>query len=305
MLTRRMFTAGATAGLLLAAALTTGATPASARAPGAECPAGQPHCNVWDNDPGDDTGGDDGGGSDTGGGDGSGGGSRVCKKDDGTTVPCYDNLRGWFNSDDDCYYKRAEPQPAGVPAGQTAYFVSCSSGLANSDTVFLPDPPPGFDPPDPEQVARDLLASLPLARPVIRTAPQGRPGLVGIPVWLYDASSWNTEEESDEVGGVSVSIAATPNRIVWAMGNGDTETCATAGIPFRAGAHDPRRPPGDACAYPGYPRSSRGQDGGAYEITATKHWRVPWSGGGESGVLTASLSDTGSIQIDELQVVTG
>lgn len=295
----RVRTAAAALALALATLVVPG-TPAAARAPGAECPPGQPHCDVWTDLPGDPGG--DGGPTNPGGGDG-GGGDRICRRDSGERVPCYDELRGWFNSADDCYYKRAEPQPDGIEPGKTAYLRTCIEP-ATSELVFLTDPPPGFEPPDPAQVAAQLLARLPLERPRIRTAPDGRPGLVGVPVWLADTSSWDRLTSSAEQGGITVSIEAIPTRIVWDMGNGATVTCESAGIPFRADRHDPRHPPADACSYPGYPATSHDRTDDVYRITATKHWLVPWNGGGERGELTASLSATATIQIDELQVVT-
>lgn len=222
-------------------------------------------------------------------------------------VPCYDDLRGWFNSADDCYFKRSEPQPAGVEPGKTAYLRTCDGPPAFAEDVFLDDPPPGFDPPDPREMALNLLAGLDLAPPQIRTAPSGAAGLVGVPVWLSDASGWDSKEARKSEGGVTVAIEAIPTRIVWDMGNGDPPvTCTSAGIPFSAGTHDPRRPPAAACAYDGYPLSSQHRDGGKYEIVATKYWTVPWSSstGGDEPPLSAELAARTTIQIDELQVVT-
>ncbi|AVT40200.1 hypothetical protein [Plantactinospora sp. BB1] len=301
---RRSLATGAVALLALAAALAVPAGPAGAD-PVAECPPGQDNCDVWEQLPGEP--GDDGGdGSGSGDGGGSGGGDRVCEKDDGTEVPCYDDVLGWFNSVDDCYYKRAEPQPPNVEAGKTAYLRTCSAA-GSSQVVELTDPPTGFAPPDPEQMALNLFASLTLEPPEIRTAPSDAPGLVGVPVWLHDASSWEDERQTATEGGVTVWIEAIPTKIVWRMGNGETVECGSAGIPFEAGTHDPRQPPPAACAYPGYPRSSGTEPGGRYEITAVKHWRVPWgssTGEGDEDALTAERSDTTSIRIDELQVVT-
>ncbi|MBE1485826.1 hypothetical protein [Plantactinospora soyae] len=305
MLTRRVLGAGAAGVLVLAATIVLTGGPAAARDPVAECPPGQGNCDVWEHLPGE-PGDDDSGGSDDGDGGGSGGGDRVCKKDDGTVVPCYDELRGWFNSADDCYYKRMEPQSPETPAGMTSYLKTCG-GPATAEPVFLADPPAGFEPPDPREMALDLLAGLDLAAPQIRTAPSGTAGLVGVPVWLYDASSWARVGADASAGGVTVEIEAIPTKVVWDMGNGDPPvTCTSAGIPFKAGQHDPRRPPAGACTYDGYPRSSQGLRDGKYQITATKHWTVPWSSstGDDEPPLAAQLTTEGSIQIDELQVVT-
>ncbi|MEO3745173.1 hypothetical protein [Plantactinospora sp. B5E13] len=303
MLTRRTLAIGAATLLVLAAALAPGG-PALAD-PGANCPPGQDNCDVFDNENGN-TGGGSGNGS--GNGSGGGGGPRVCTKDNGETVPCYDSIRGWFNSADDCYYKVQEPQSPQTPPGQTSYLKSCGSGGAvNAETVFLDDPPPGFDPPDPEELARDLLGRVLRTPPQIRTAPDEAPGLVGVPVWLYDAGSWAPVEDSAGEGGVTVWIEATPTRIVWEMGDGERKTCRSAGVAFRSGVHDPRRPPGNACTHR-YAQPSDDVDGGKYRITATRYYTVRWgsnvAGEGEPFEGVSSPQATTTIQIDELQVVT-
>lgn len=171
--------------------------------------------------------------------------------------------------------------------------------------VTRADPPPGFGaPPDPEELARRALASISLLPAPLRMAPRKSigPGLVGLPVWMWAARSTSyfgplTASASDR--GVTVSIEAKVNRIVWDMGNGDEVPCGTAGTPYdskgdRAGETSPD------CGYDkGY------QKAGTYRVTATTHWKVTWQGGGESGeILVTRNSGTVPIQINELQVVT-
>ncbi|RQX11850.1 hypothetical protein DDE19_29790 [Micromonospora ureilytica] len=296
------------AGIGLALVLVVGATmPAAARRadPEAGCPPDQPDCSVWDDEPGNPGGGgnDGGDGDDDGGGDG--GGSGTCQWD-GRTVPCYDEVLGWFSSSDGCYYKLAEPQ-AEAPEGQQWYVKTCNGGadVGNQTVVLLDDPPAGFGaPPNPEELARRALASISLLPAPLRMAPRKSigPGLVGLPVWMWAARSTSyfgplTASASDR--GVTVSIEAKVSRIVWDMGNGDEVPCETAGTPYdskgdRAGETSPD------CGYDkGY------QKAGTYRVTATTHWKVTWRGGGESGeILVTRNSGTVPIQINELQVVT-
>lgn len=288
----------ATLALVLAAALP-GAAPAAAaaRAPGAECPPGQTDCSVWHRPDRPGGGGDNGGGNNGGGN----GGDRTCTRD-GRPIACYDKVLGWYNQSDNCYYKVSQPQPDGVPAGMTNYTRSC---VGATDTVNLPNPPAGFDPPDPEQMARDLLANLDRKRPTVHVAPdpENGPGLVGLPVWLWTdpaafPTAGNPLEAVDSEAGTTVRIEAYVTRIDWNMGNGETVTCTTRGTPYTGGGG--RSPD---CGYRGYPRSS---GNGEFTITATARWTVPWYvNGARGGTLTPeplSLSDT--IEIDELQVVT-
>ncbi|MFV2102459.1 hypothetical protein [Micromonospora sp. LOL_024] len=300
--TARRALLGGTLAVLLA---TTGAVPATAADPGAECPPAQPNCNVWDDDPGTPGGGDNGGG-DNGGGDNGGGGGGGCQWN-GRTLPCYDDVLGWFNNDNGCYYKLAEPQPE-APEGQQWYVRSCVDGaLGDSRTMLLDAPPPGFGaPPDPEELARRAFASITLLAPRAAVAPRKSvgPGLVGLPVWMWASQGENyfgplSASASDR--GLTVTIRAEVDRAVWDMGNGDMVTCTGPGTPYNPGGRHAGRPSPD-CGYPnGYPQA------GTYRVQATTHWSVTWTGtGGQSGDIPGVTRTTGTveIQIDELQVVT-
>jgi hypothetical protein len=50
---------------------------------------------------------------------------------------------------------------------------------------------------------------------------------------------------------------------------------------------------------------SSDQPGGAYQVTATSHWVVEWTGGGQSGTIEFDLTtDPLPISIGEAQVLT-
>ena len=290
--------------VLLAALLATTAVPAVswAEPPGAECPPGQTNCDVWDDDPGTPGGGTGGpGGGDGGGGDGGGG---KCQWN-GRVIPCYDEVLGWFNNGDGCYYKLAEPQPADTPEGHRWYVLTCNGGDLGSQRMELLDsPPPGYGaPPDPEELARRALASIDLLPPNVAVAPRKRigPGLVGLPVWMWasrGASYFGPQRASASDRGLTVAIEAKVDRVVWDLGNGHTETCHGPGTPYRTTSSLAGKPSPD-CGYDsGYPRA------GTYRVRATTHWTVTWRGGGESGVIPVTrTSNTVTIQINELQVV--
>ena len=298
-----------TAGLALLLALT-GApvllvTGASARAgnPGGECPPGQNDCNVWDDEPG--TPGGPGGGGDPGGGGGDGGGAAAKCQWNGRVIPCYDDLLGWFNNGDGCYYKLAEPQPT-APEGQQWYVRTCNGGDLGEQSVVLRDgPPPGYGaPPDPEELARRALASISLLPPRVAVAPRRSkgPGLVGLPVWMWasgGASYFGPLRASASDRGLTVEITARVTRIVWTMGDGTQVTCTGPGTPYAADGPRAGRTSPD-CGYDrGYARA------GTYQVSATTFWTVEWSGGGESGEIAQSrVSGTVPVQINELQVVT-
>ncbi|WP_425412996.1 hypothetical protein [Micromonospora nigra] len=293
---------------LLAAGLTlllaAGAVPALAADPGAECPPAQPNCSVWDDDPGIPGGGGDGG--DDGGNSGGGSGSGKCQWN-GRTVPCYHDVLGWFNNGDGCYYKLAEPQPE-APDGQQWYTRTCNAGLGDQTSVPLDAPPPGFGtPPDPEEIARRVLATITIEAPRIKVAPRRSkgPGLVGLPVWMWGdnrpATFGPIPAKSDTDRGLTVTIRPDFDRIVWDMGDGQKVTCTgagRAGTPYRAtGPHAGKRSP--TCGYDrGYQLPRR------YSVWATTYWTVHWWGGGQTGQIPLTrTTGTVEIQINELQVV--
>ncbi|MBQ0905757.1 hypothetical protein [Micromonospora sp. U21] len=296
--------------LLLVAGGTLPAAAARRADPGGECPPDQHDCSVWDDEPGTpggpDGGGDNGGGDSGGGDSGGGGGGGVCQWG-GRTIPCYDDLFGWFNNGDGCYYKLTEG-PVEPPEGQQWYLQTCNGGdVGAQDTVTLDEPPPGFGaPPDPEELARRALARITISPPRIAVAPRRStgPGLVGLPVWMWASEGRQyfgpVISESETERDVTVTVDATFDRIVWDMGNDEqVTTCTGPGTKYtvtgpRAGLSSPD------CGYDkGYPKA------GTYRVGATTYWTVTWRGGGESGVIPQTrTSGTVPIQINELQVVT-
>ncbi|GIF74772.1 hypothetical protein [Asanoa siamensis] len=300
------------AGLILTLAAANAVTALAADG-GAECPPNQTTCEGWGEE-GGGTGNGGGGGNGNGNGSGGGGGGPCVR--DGEEVPCQDPLLGWFNSSDGCYYRVAEPQPAGVPEGMTSYIRSCGAGgLAGGEPVVLADPPPGFAAPDPAELANRALASLDLLPPELGIAPEpGKAGLVGLPVWLWvpadtdpgdDESSWGPLTASESEGGVTVNLVAVVERIVWDMGDGNTVTCTNPGTPYvRQGGRSP------TCGYDGYRVASKRSAAGKavpFEVSATTTWSVTWGVGDDQGNTIGGVfreSDVAEILIDELQVVT-
>ncbi|MFC0507447.1 hypothetical protein [Micromonospora costi] len=304
------------AGLGLTVALVVAAiAPATAAlrvGPGAECPPEQHDCSVWDDDPG--TPGGPGGGGDNGdGGDSGGGGGTAKCQWNGRPVKCYDDLLGWFDNGTGCYAKPLESPPTPAPEGKEWYLLTCNGGdLGAQRPELLDGPPPGYGaPPDPEELARRALASIRLLPPRIAVAPRraNGPGLVGLPVWMWaqrdpDDGAKNYfgplhARASDR--GLTVSIEAKVDRVLWNMGNGETVPCDGPGTPYTVNGPYAGKPSPD-CGYDsGYAKA------GTYTVSATTHWTVRWwTGDGVEGdpITQTRTSGTASIQINELQVVT-
>ncbi|MEH1164658.1 hypothetical protein V6V47_04635 [Micromonospora sp. CPCC 205539] len=290
--------------LLLVAGGTLPAAAARRADPGGECPPGQHDCSVWDDEPG--TPGGPGGGGDNGGGDSGGGGGTARCQWNGRTLPCYDDVLGYFNNGDGCYYKLEEPQPANTPEGKQWYLLTCNGGeLGNQREELRDGPPPGYGaPPDPEELARRALARITISPPRIAVAPRRSTGagLVGLPVWMWASKGRQffgpAIQESETERGLTVRIEARFDRIVWDMDNGEKVTCKGAGTEYKSTGPRAGRTSPD-CGYDGYPKAD------TYGVSATTYWTVTWHGGGESGVIPVTRSTgTVQIQINELQVVT-
>lgn len=298
MLTRRLFA--------LAAAFVVFAIPSAVAAapPIGECPPGSDSCHIIDTDPGDP--GDGNGGGDDGGDDG-GGGERKCTRG-GEPIACYDPLFGWFNQDDECYYKLAEPQlpppPNGSPDGGW-YLPTCAGGVGEPD--WFDAPPAGAEPPpDPEDLARQALALITLRAPDLQIKPDPNgAGLVGLPVWLWaekGPETWGPISSSAADRGLSVNITASVTNLTFHLGDGSPPiSCPGGGTPYPKGATGPSPDCGHV-----FTKSSRQQPGQKFTIEATTTWTVSWtSSGGESGTLPPqSRETTVGVRINELQVVT-
>jgi hypothetical protein len=292
MLTRRLLPLAAAFTLLVG-----GPAVAIAAPPGGECPPGQDKCWVVDDDEGE--GGNDGGNN----GGNNGGGDRECTRG-GAPIACYDEVFGWFNQSDECYYKLAEPQldpPEGAITG-AYYSVTCAGGAP--DNRWIEGAPPTA--PDPVTLALRARAGITLRGPDIQIRPDANgAGLVGLPVWLWvdkSEETWGPNENSAADGGLVVEITASVTRLTFDLGDGTTIDCSTSGgTPYPTGATGPSPDCGHV-----YTKSSRKQPGQKFTITATATWTVNWeSSSGERGTLAPEPQEsTASVRINELQVVT-
>ncbi|WP_139185827.1 ATP/GTP-binding protein [Sanguibacter gelidistatuariae] len=230
------------------------------------------------------------------------------------SMPCSSDLWGSFNNADGCYYLRLDPPPnashpiwsGDSPEGRSVYQRECmlaGGGSSNYGWAVLDDAvaAPAITA-TPAQVALQAIAQMTLLGPDIAMAPPtDRLGLVGIPVWMWtDATTatWGPVTATASVTGVSVTATASASKIVWDMGDGHTVTCRGPGTPYGGGAFTDS----PDCGYV-YPRSSAGQPGDAYTVTATTTWDITWVGGGQSGSLTTTRDSTTQLQIGELQVL--
>lgn len=150
----------------------------------------------------------------------------------------------------------------------------------------------------PAVVAEQAVRRLGLASPVIAMAPPaGDAQLVGVATWLWiDPGAWRTLSASAAAGPVTTTATATPTKVLWDLGDGDTVTCDGPGTPY-----DPSTPNATTdCSYT-WP------DPGSFTVTATVYWSVTWTatgatGGGNLGVQAGPPDDV-AVTVTESQAI--
>ena len=141
--------------------------------------------------------------------------------------------------------------------------------LGSTELVFVRQPSP--------EALRDQARKqlrIPSLNP--RTSPSSTT-YVNADTWLWiDGADWQPASATASVPGVSVTVTATPMRVVWDMGDGTKAiVCNGPGKPYAPGEDPP-------CAHV-YTRSSAEQPGEAYSVTVTVTWAVSWSVSGAPG----------------------
>ncbi len=222
-------------------------------------------------------------------------------------MPCQNSEFGWWSDSKTCYVQLANPQPPQTaPAwdGRTEGAIyECSlprsGGFGGLLYVFWSATAPSG--PDPRVLAQEAIATMNLRPVSIGIVPEDIPGsvgLVGMPVWMWatspDQQSWGPITRTASAGGVTVTATATVGRVRWQMGDGSVVVCTDPGTVYedRFGKSD-----SPTCGHT-YQRQ------GTYTVSAESQWSVAWSGMGQSGTIPITLSDSTTITIGELQVLT-
>jgi hypothetical protein len=226
----------------------------------------------------------------------------TCSNFRGDPAPCSDPVYGFMGSDG-CYWKAdtAYQPVAGAEqhAGEAGswYLVSCTAGTFAGTAGGLVWVPAGAAAPlpAPEVLARQAVNQLSLPGPRVMTSPPpDRMQLVNVATWLWlEQGAWAPVSATASVPGESVTATASPMSVTWSLGDGSTVVCNGPGTPYAAGGA-PAAPSPD-CGHT-YARSSAGEPGGVFVVSATVSWGVSWTGGGQTGTLPA-LTTTSSAQL--------
>lgn len=220
-------------------------------------------------------------------------------------VPCTGE-GGWWSETRECYMLYTpDPSDPSVPLGEengvTGGVYECLNPFTGFGyTIWVPmSEVPTFV--DPARMAVQLVASMRFDPIRIGSAPEARPGavgLIGLPTWLWvvdpSATTWGPNEKSVTLSGITVTAVGRVDRVVWTMGDGGSVTCEGPGTPYadRFGAEDSPN-----CGY-------RYRRPGQFSVTATAYWTVDWTAStGESGSVPLSIGSRGVLVIGEAQVI--
>jgi hypothetical protein len=225
---------------------------------------------------------------------------------------------GWFtNIQGGCYIRPMRPQLSaddlrweGKDTAEGMFYIAHCFALEGADglsferlgtPIFLSNQETPIG-----ELLEQAIARLPLRGPNIQLAPDpDGVGLVGLPVWMWiepTISTWGPAEAEATALDTTLRVRANAEEITWEMGDGQVVRCDSFGTPYgpRFGAEE-----SPTCGHV-YEAPSRTQPDGRYPITATTQWRIDWWVEGEvtGGTLPATRTETASVRINELQVVT-
>ena len=225
----------------------------------------------------------------------------------GKEVPCKEG-DSWWSNDRDCYVSLADPQPPKSDpqweGHRTGAIYECYSPAIVGTRMYTfwsaTSPAGPAAPPDPRVLALQAIATMRLRAIGIGIVPEaqaGSIGIVGLPTWMWVANpgqhTWGPITRTASSAGYSVTATAKVQRVVWAMGDGNTVTCTQRGTPY-ADSFGKRSSPD--CGHT-YTRQ------GTYTVRATSYWLVTWAGIGQSGTIPLDFTRTAVITMGEAQVL--
>lgn len=241
-----------------------------------------------------------------------GGGSSTCSYQ-GKEIPCNGPGGSVWSSAHACWVgdvwdpggEGAEPPPGQTNEDGAWHICYWPPPGSSWDPVWIENGEVGIDP---VVLANHAIAAMDLDPITIGIVPESGPnrvGLVGLPVWMWvdnqTEDTWGPITRSASQGPVSVSATATVSSVIWNMGDGTTVTCTGPGTPYADHFGKQESP---TCGHR-YDKMSSSQPDGAYQVTATSHWVVEWSGGGQSGTIELDLTtEPLPIRVGEAQVLT-
>jgi hypothetical protein len=146
--------------------------------------------------------------------------------------------------------------------------------------------------PDLAALAASAYDRIPLPFPVPSTAPALAAGpITGLETWLWiDPAGWQVREATASLAGFSVTVTATPTRVVWDMGEGQAAVvCEGPGVVWQPNGGEDQE---TDCSY-NYRWNSGDEPDGTFQASVTVVWDVAWrASNGATGDLAAGQRTT-------------
>ncbi len=147
--------------------------------------------------------------------------------------------------------------------------------------VTVPDPKPASNPPFDQP---------------------GRFGVVRIPTWYWiEPGGWAPLTGSASLGGITVTVTATPKQVAWTPGDGSADVvCPDPGVPWQPSLAESAT----TCSHT-YTSSSANQAGAAFHVQVTTTWEFTWAIGGVNQGAFGNAAPTAAFdyQVGEIQAI--
>jgi hypothetical protein len=174
-------------------------------------------------------------------------------------------------------------------------------GLAECEATSSGTSPEVFDP---AALAEQARAVMRLPEPDIGTAPAlGKPRFVNLPSWMWvEEQGWRPVSATASVSAGSVTVTATPERVVWDTGDGHEVVCTGPGTVFSEAVFREQGSPDCGHTYTTLPA---GGAGATVDLVAVWEWSVSWSttDGRGSDLDGLTTSSTVAVPVSEIHHV--
>ena len=175
-----------------------------------------------------------------------------------------------------CAYVPVPPSLASVltpggPGPGTWYQPSCATTITSTSLVWVPAGTPVAALPSIPALLQQAIGQAALVDPTVVLNPPGDQ-VTNLASWLaIQPSQWGAVVASASAGGVTATVTATPEAVLWNLGDGDSITCPGPGV-----LYDPNEPASAQSTYCSYvwPESSANAPGGVFQVTATIEYLV-------------------------------
>lgn len=149
---------------------------------------------------------------------------------------------------------------------------------------------------NPVALAEQARAMMRLPEPEIGTAPTpDKPRFVNIPAWMWiSEEDWEPVSATASVSAGSVTVIASPKRVVWDTGDGHEVVCTGPGTVFSRAVFREEGSPDCGHTYTTLPA---GGAGAAVDLTAAWEWEVSWSSSDGRGGDLEQLTTTSTIAV--------